>query len=107
LKAALLLSPALFAQQSFQYQASHGHSRPPHIRKAGNFGTLIIDAAGVSFQETYKGIVPPYGHVRTESPPQPPHMLSRTRATAAAVNSKAVKLRRLAAVSGQGIIPER
>ena len=52
---ALLVSPALFAQQSFQYQAWHGHSRPPHIRKAGDFGTLTIDATGVSFQETHTG----------------------------------------------------
>jgi hypothetical protein len=51
----LLLSPALSAQQSFQYEAWHGHSRPPHIRKAGNLGMLTINDAGVSFQETYKG----------------------------------------------------
>jgi hypothetical protein len=51
----LLLSPALFAHQSFQYEAWHGHSRPPHIRKAGGVGTLTIDDAGVSFEEKYKG----------------------------------------------------
>ncbi len=60
--AAALFSPALFSQQSFQYEAWHGHSRPPHIRKAGNFGTLTIDAAGVSFQETYKGKTPKHPH---------------------------------------------
>ncbi len=43
----LLLSPALFAQQSVQYEAWHGHSRPPHIRKAGNLGTLTINDTGV------------------------------------------------------------
>ncbi|MCL5745803.1 MAG: hypothetical protein M1541_18075 [Acidobacteria bacterium] len=59
---ALLLSPALFAQSSFHYQAWHGHSRPPHIRKAGNFGTLTIDATGVSFQETYKSKAPKHPH---------------------------------------------
>jgi hypothetical protein len=58
----LLLSPALFAQQSLQYQAWHGHSRPPHIRKAGGFGTLTIDDTGVSFQETYKGKPPKRPH---------------------------------------------
>jgi hypothetical protein len=52
--AGLLLSPALFAQQSFQYQAWHGHSRPPHIKKAGSFGTLTINDTGVLFQEKYK-----------------------------------------------------
>ena len=49
----LLLSPALFAQQSFQYEARQLHS-PPHIRKAGNLGTLTINDAGVSFEATYK-----------------------------------------------------
>jgi hypothetical protein len=50
----LLLSPALFAQQSFQYEARHEHSRPPHISKAGGLGILTIDDSGVSFQETSK-----------------------------------------------------
>lgn len=59
---ALLLAPALLAQQNFQYHVWHGHSRPPHIRKAGGFGTLTIDAAGVSFQETYKGKPPKHPH---------------------------------------------
>jgi hypothetical protein len=51
----LLLAPALLGQESFQYEAWHGHPRPPHIRRAGGFGTLTIDDAGVSFQEKYKG----------------------------------------------------
>jgi hypothetical protein len=50
----LLLSPALFAQQSFQYEARHEHSRPPHIKKAGGLGILTINDSGVSFQQTYK-----------------------------------------------------
>ena len=59
----LLLSPALFAQQSFQYEAWHGHSRPPHIKKAGGLGTLTISDTGVSFQETYKdGRTPKHPH---------------------------------------------
>lgn len=52
---ALLMAPALFAQQSFQYEAWHGHSRPPHIRKAGNMSSLTISDAGVSFEEKYPG----------------------------------------------------
>jgi hypothetical protein len=55
----LLLAPALLAQQNFQYDAWHGHSRPPHIRKAGGLGTLTIDDTGVSFQEKYKDGKPP------------------------------------------------
>jgi hypothetical protein len=59
----LLLSPALFAQQSFQYEAWHGHSRPPHIKKAGGLGTLTISDTGVAFQETYKdGKTPKHPH---------------------------------------------
>src|ERR1039458_212876 len=59
----LLLSPALFAQQIFQYEAWHGHSRPPHIKKAGGLGTLTISDTGVSFQETYKdGRTPKHPH---------------------------------------------
>ncbi|HLM99317.1 MAG TPA: hypothetical protein VK335_08560 [Bryobacteraceae bacterium] len=50
----LLLLQAMFAQQSFQYEAWHGHSRPPHIRKAGGLGTLTISDTGVSFQEKYR-----------------------------------------------------
>lgn len=54
----LLLAPALFGQQSFQYEAWHGHSRlysmPPHIRKAGALGTLTINDAGVSFEQKYE-----------------------------------------------------
>ena len=59
----LLLAPGLFAQQSFVYEAWHGHSRPPHIRKAGGLGTLTISDAGVSFQESYKeGKMPKHPH---------------------------------------------
>src|SRR5271157_6459598 len=58
-----LLAPALFAQQEFRYDAWHGHSRPPHIKKAGNMGTLTITNAGVSFEETYKeGRKPKHPH---------------------------------------------
>jgi hypothetical protein len=49
-----LLTPAAFAQQEFQYEAWHGHSRPPHIKRAGNLGTLTITNVGVSFEETTK-----------------------------------------------------
>ena len=54
---ALLLAPALFAQQSFQYEVWRGHSRiytmPPHVKKAGDAGTLTIADTGVSFQKKY------------------------------------------------------
>ena len=54
----LLLTPALFAQQSFQYQASHPHPR------GGGLGTLTINDVGVSFQEAYKnGRTPKHPHV--------------------------------------------
>ncbi len=57
-----LLAPASFAQ-SLTYDVWHGHSRPPHIRKAGNMGTLTITDAGVSFEETYKnGTKPKHPH---------------------------------------------
>jgi hypothetical protein len=49
-----LLAPATFAQQEFRYEAWHGHSRPPHIKKAGNMGALAITESGISFAETYK-----------------------------------------------------
>ena len=58
---AVAFSPALFAQD-FRYEAWHGHSRPPHIRRAGEFGTLRIDANGVSFQARYKGKPPKHPH---------------------------------------------
>ena len=51
----LLLAPAVFAQQSYQYEAWHGHSRPPHIKKAGSPGTLTISDGGVSFEEQDPG----------------------------------------------------
>jgi hypothetical protein len=46
----LLAVPAAFAQQELRYDAWHGHSRPPHIKKAGETGTLTINEAGVSFE---------------------------------------------------------
>ena len=46
----LFLAPAGFGQQQYSYQAWHGHSRPPHIKKAGEMGTLTISESGVSFQ---------------------------------------------------------
>ena len=48
-----LLAPPTFAQ-GLSYDVWHGHSRPPHIKKAGNMGTLTITEAGVSFEETYQ-----------------------------------------------------
>ena len=56
-----LLAPASFAQD-LKYDVWHGHSRPPHIRKAGNMGTLTITDAGVSFEEKYKNGKPKHPH---------------------------------------------
>ena len=57
-----LLTPATFAQ-GLSYDVWHGHSRPPHLRKAGNMGTLTITDAGISFEETYKnGTKPRHPH---------------------------------------------
>jgi hypothetical protein len=54
---ALLLSPALLAQQSFQYEAWRSQSRvaswPPLIKKAGAPGALTIGPGGVSFERKY------------------------------------------------------
>lgn len=50
LTALLLLAPAGFAQQEFHYEVWHGHSRPPHIRKAGETGVLTISESGISFE---------------------------------------------------------
>lgn len=59
----VLLAPTAFAQQEFRYEVWHGHSRPPHIRKAGNMGTLVITETGVSFEEKYKnGKSPKHPH---------------------------------------------
>ena len=59
----VLLAPAGFAQQEFRYDAWHGHSRPPHIKRAGNMGTLTITDSGVAFEETYKdGKKPKHPH---------------------------------------------
>jgi hypothetical protein len=56
-----LLAPAAFAQD-LRYDVWHGHSRPPHIRKAGNTGTLTITGSEVSFQERYEGKKPKHPH---------------------------------------------
>ena len=59
----VLLAPASFAQQEFRYEVWHGHSRPPHIKRAGNMGALAITESGISFEETYKdGKKPKYPH---------------------------------------------
>ena len=59
----LFFAPAAFTQQSFQYDVWHGHSRPPHIKKAGNIGSLAISDAGVSFEEKYpSGKKPRHAH---------------------------------------------
>ncbi len=50
----LLLTPACFAEQQFRYDAWHRHSRPPHIKKAGDMGILTITDMGVTFEEAYK-----------------------------------------------------
>ncbi len=62
LLAAILFAPAASAQTTFQYEVSHRHSRPPHIKKAGGMGTLKIGQAGVSFEEAYKGKAPKHPH---------------------------------------------
>lgn len=60
----LFAAPAGFAQQEFQYEAWHGHARPPHIKRAGNLGALTISTSGVSFAETYKdGKKPKHPHI--------------------------------------------
>jgi len=43
------------AQQEFRYEAWHGHSRPPHIKKAGEMGVLTISESGISFQAKAHG----------------------------------------------------
>ena len=49
----LLLVPALFAQQSIQYEAWHVYSRSWRISHPRALGTLSITDSGVSFQEKY------------------------------------------------------
>jgi hypothetical protein len=57
-----LLAPATFAQD-LRYDVWHGHPRPPHLKKAGNMGALMITDSGVSFEETYKnGKKPKHPH---------------------------------------------
>jgi hypothetical protein len=59
----LLLSPALFAQQSIQYKAWHVHSRSSRVNHPRALGTLTITDSGVSFQEKYKsGKTPKHPH---------------------------------------------
>ncbi len=47
----LTAAPAAFSQQQFRYEVRHGHSRPPHIKKAGGIGTLTITDKGISFAD--------------------------------------------------------
>lgn len=59
----VLFAPAGFAQQQFRYDAWHGHSLPPHVKKEGNMGMLTIGDSGVAFEETYKdGQKPKHPH---------------------------------------------
>jgi hypothetical protein len=62
LSSLLLLAPAALAQE-FQYEAWHGHSRPPHVKRAGNMGALRITGTGIEFVEAYtKGKLPKHPH---------------------------------------------
>jgi hypothetical protein len=36
------------------YEVWHGHPRPPHIRKAGNTGTLVVSDSGISLAHSLK-----------------------------------------------------
>jgi len=56
-----LLAPAAFTQD-LRYDVWHGHFRPPHIKKAGNIGTLTITEAGIAFEERYEGKKPKHPH---------------------------------------------
>jgi hypothetical protein len=62
----VFLAPMGFAMENapeLRYDAWHGHSRPPHVRKAGNMGVLEIASSGVSFEETYRdGKKPKHPH---------------------------------------------
>ncbi len=51
----LMLAATAGFGQELRYEVWHGHSRPPHIKKAGNPGTLTVSASGIAFEETYKG----------------------------------------------------
>jgi hypothetical protein len=63
LSALLSLAPAAFPQREFRYNAWHGHSRPPHIKRAGNVGALTIGDSGIAFEESYKdGRKPKHPH---------------------------------------------
>lgn len=48
------VAPSAFSQQQFRYEVWHGHSRPPHIKRAGGAGTLVITDKAVSFTEAGK-----------------------------------------------------
>jgi hypothetical protein len=50
------------AAATLRYDVWHNHSRPPHIRKAGNMGVMEITASGLSFEETYKDKKPKHPH---------------------------------------------
>lgn len=56
-----LLALAVFAQD-LRYDAWHGHSRPPNVRKAGNMGSLTITDSGIAFEERYEGKKPKHPH---------------------------------------------
>jgi hypothetical protein len=51
----VLLAPAAFAQQGFQYEARRRYFPPPYIIGAHSWGKLTITSSGMSFDETYKG----------------------------------------------------
>jgi hypothetical protein len=53
MSALVLWAPAIRAQTEFRYEVWHGHSRPPHIKKAGNMGALFITSSGMLFEEQY------------------------------------------------------
>lgn len=58
-----MIAPVAFGQEPLSYEVWHGHSRPPHIKKAGNMGTLTVSDTGVRFEETYReGKAPKHPH---------------------------------------------
>lgn len=58
-----LAAPVAFGQEPLRYEVWHGHSRPPHVKKAGNLGVLTVSETGVSFEERYReGKTPKHPH---------------------------------------------
>ena len=53
MSALVIWAPAICAQTEFRYEVWHGHSRPPHVKKAGNMGALFITGSGILFEERY------------------------------------------------------